>query len=388
MNDNPACQPLGPECGAVVPPLQVGEPAQKRSLRALVWRGDESKVIRRAGQVRPGDTIVLPVSAGGWEELGHVPEDAAKDVADRAAFDVRLSVSLRLHPEVMKEWPQASTLRAVADYAGQDAAEPDEMNARLTAYFAEIETGAARPWPHALLDRFQRGELRTRLITYPGNRPAYVLEGRKITHSSRQRSERVLLEDHLKDVAAEAEKLGARLGERFKQPLKVAAIFHDYGKLDVRYQAWLLGGDLMAAQYAPKPVAKSGLDPVGKQTGVGLPEGFRHELLSLMFAEKSPDTVGEARDLILHLVASHHGRCRPFAPVISDEDPHCVSYGRISVCRQERLEQAPHRLDSEVAERFWKLTRKNGWWGLAYLEALLRLADWKASEEEDAEVSG
>jgi CRISPR-associated endonuclease/helicase Cas3 len=143
----------------------------------------------------------------------------------------------------------------------------------------------------------------------------------------------------------------------------------------------------MAARYAPKPVAKSGDVPLGRQGAVGLPEGFRHELLSLLFAEKSADAGGEARDLILHLIASHHGRCRPFAPVILDDAAECVSYGGISICKQERLEQPPHRLDSDVAERFWKLTRKHGWWGLAYLEALLRLADWRASKQEDAEVS-
>jgi CRISPR-associated endonuclease/helicase Cas3 len=111
-------------------------------------------------------------------------------------------------------------------------------------------------------------------------------------------------------------------------------------------------------------------------------------MLSVQMAESA---VGETalptdeklRALALHLIATHHGYGRPFAPVVDDDWPPDVSLPMkeklVLVTNAERLAHPPHALDSGITERFWQLTRQHGWWGLALLETVLRLADQRAS---------
>lgn len=366
------------------------EPVQRREVYALVLNGDESERVRYAKQIRPGQTLILKESAGGWNELGHIPEWAAIDLGDLAAFPVRSSISLRLHPKIMNKWPETQAFQSLVKYLSQPSAELKDIERYLKAYLEELETepeDGKKSWPYEFLSKLNSGELRRlQCNSYPGQDVPYVLrafEGKAKQSSGGQ----VFLKDHLEDVERAVLVTASSLENDFQTALAVSAAFHDYGKADIRFQALLRGGDHMAARYALHPLAKSGNEVVLKQQDVGLPEGFRHELLSLMFAEKSPAVSGPMRDLILHLIATHHGRCRPFAPVVLDDNPECVSYRGVSLCKAERIENAPHRLDRGVADRFWKLTEKHGWWGLAYLEALLRLADWQASKDDAAEGS-
>jgi CRISPR-associated endonuclease/helicase Cas3 len=121
-------------------------------------------------------------------------------------------------------------------------------------------------------------------------------------------------------------------------------------------------------------------------------DGFRHELATVQLIDSNSDLLEQAHDpgLVLHLIATHHGRARPLAPVVRDEQPSeltvSIDSNDYTLTPQQRKDGVPpHRLDSGVPERFWRLVRRYGWWGLAHLEAIFRLADHRVSEREQRE---
>ena len=153
----------------------------------------------------------------------------------------------------------------------------------------------------------------------------------------------------------------------------LAAGGHDFGKVDPCWQAAIGNDD------RKNPLAKS----FGKGFNARMLNGYRHEFGSLLdvAAEAGPDEPPR-RDVTLHLIASHHGRCRPFAPVVDDPNPVVVTH---DLGGSPCVASSRHGLESfgsGTSERFWVLVRRYGWFGLAYLEALLRLADQRVSEEE------
>lgn len=201
------------------------------------------------------------------------------------------------------------------------------------------------------------------------------------------------LEDHLEGVAEQARRFSCQLPAEIAGDVALAALCHDLGKADPRFQALLHGGN----PWAKGPLlAKSGAMPYGRaafesaRRRSGYPLGARHELLSVRLLESAPELLGRAHDpdLVLHLIASHHGHCRPFAPVVDDQKHLEVSLDlweqRLTANSATGLE----RLDSGVAERFWRLVRRYGWWGLAGLEAILMLSDHRRSEWEENHSMG
>ena len=409
-------------------PEDASEAASRRVIR---WRGLETStdaITADPSAVRPGDVIVVPANhPGAWSDLGDLPlgphEPAvALDVGDKAHRLARAKPVLRLHGDLVDSWPDSlagkAAARALLDNDlerkyDEDADElTDSVGDVLTELAASTATGRWGWLPQAaseLAAEFSTARELRRGYVLSGSR-SLVLAGRRrvasltdevdafsdeddstasgISHRNRKQ---VLLRTHLPGVEGFARQhaFGCGLPQPISDALARAGLLHDLGKADPRFQSLLRRGSRWVSG---EPWAKSADMPQtsASQTRAreasAYPEGGRHELLSVRMAESAPALLPDdptLRDLVLHLVASHHGHCRPFAPVVID-DGHTVAEFELNGhgwrwCGPTNLE----RLDSGVGDRYWRLTRHYGWWGLAWLEALLRLADWRRSEWEE-----
>ncbi len=358
--------------------------------KALRWRGsdsDQTKVIREPGQVFANDVYILSTIADGLTDLGGFLGKIPADHAEEAYQISRDRAILRLTPEIWKI-PTLDDVDMETD--GLDEILSDAIGALVNDPSEWIRTAAAN------LEKAERRSVKSHpsggFVVIGRNRLGrFDPTGAKVV-KPRASSLRgpVTLGKHSDDVARCAERFATECGLKSADAFKLAGLLHDIGKADPRFQAWLHGGNRRKAEWR-EPLAKSINPPRSRDESsrfrehAGYPKGGRHELLSVRLAEcngvlpADPD----ARDLILHLIASHHGRCRPFAPVVQDAMPEEVRYQlNESTTLATSTATGLERLDSGVAERFWKLVRRHGWWGLAYLEAILRLADWQASEAE------
>ena len=416
---------------------QTSPAAEQR--RIVRWRGadtdPEKDITAKPADIRPGDVIVIPTGhPGPWERLGDLPPEAAEpvealDAGDRAYRLARAKPILRLHPKLIDAWPDSAPKEAAGELLrglrSKYEEDPDEAAEAVRGLLQELAEPAVpfpdrwswlsqaagelakefaernRPNPDLpILGKEENESLilvgRRRIVELAGEADSFSDEDDTAASGTARRNGRpVRLDGHLRGVEEFARRyaLGCGLPHDLAEAVSCAGLLHDTGKADPRFQSLLQGG---ARWLGGEPLAKSAAMPKTRSAydrarkAAGYPQGGRHELLSLRLAESAPQLLPEnedLRDLTLHLIAVHHGRCRPFAPVICDggnETEFALPGGRMCWSGPTGLE----RLDSGAAERYWRLTRRYGWWGLAWLEALLRLADWRRSEREETHDDG
>jgi CRISPR-associated endonuclease/helicase Cas3 len=351
-------------------------------LRCFRWSADGAERLEQ-GSLRPGDTIVVSSTVGGLF-AGSFDPASSQPVVDRAEEAIlrgRARVTIRME------------LRGVTEAADGSLVEPANAPGWLKEHCRQLNE---RPrvqrrvelddWTLVMLRGFALGDATT--------------DGEDSVTTGRA----VLLSEHSGDVERWARGFAKnlKLSDELIACLSFAGWLHDVGKADERFQRLLRDGTLASVHLAKSSgadwlLAKSGLGPHERARAKrarrlsGYPAGARHEVLSAAMCDAEVVRKEAAKkgvtdfELLLHLIASHHGWCRPFAPPVEarpdlQKEAVTLSHGPLELTAAAAT--TLHRLESGLAERFARLTERYGWHQLAALEMVLRLADHKASEEE------
>ncbi len=338
-----------------------------------------------AGDIRPGDTIVVPSSRGGCDEYGWTGAEGSCPAED---------ISLQAHlvqRGKMAIWIDGGPVKDVAsDAAWNDlrgAVADESRNAKVGRVVAGIG-GLPDAWRQVAGRGGKTDVVRMRDGTVYGvafktalepdlcrNATEYISKDAAglVADYSRgwdgriDRTGTVTLDEHLAGVMKTAEEFARKSGlsEDDAAAVRIAAKFHDIGKREKIMQAVLHGTTQERVE---------GMDIIAKSAGptdrqemrecrrlARMPNGYRHEWHSVLSAREEKEVKDAAdEDLVLWLIGTHHGYGRPvFPPAMWTEgvDPWWCS----------------------LAVRVYA---RHGPWKLAHMEAVLRLADGRRSAEE------
>lgn len=390
---------------------------------AFRWAGsdDPNTSLVRPDELRIGDMLIVPTEYGGCDQFGWATdfEEFVEDVADEASkpfWGRRCAV--RIARDVVRtdaEWNRLSAIIANESIDGGEL--PGRLLAALPSARAsdpdEEESGTPSPRNVSKpLEALQNPNGRIKVyFPYAGGQEAGAVivaeHGVKFQDSgalgaaesatendsfSHDFKKPISLEDHTYRVENYAKCFVQTLGfGNSGEDIVLAAKLHDIGKADRRFQLMLWGGD---------PWNHPGGPPLGKGmlrwsprawSRSKLPKGWRHEALSVRMAMIHPRIV-DANDpeLVLWLIGSHHGWGRPFfnfSDPIPEQDP--TPFQDVTNWELAADKPGPQSLAFEFRGADWPslfeiLKRRYGIWELAHMEAILRLADHRASEEEKA----
>ncbi|ADG68962.1 CRISPR-associated helicase Cas3, Anaes-subtype [Planctopirus limnophila DSM 3776] len=295
-------------------------------------------------------TILLPPSIGGLNSglLDGDSEAPALDVSCKSPTSEnkqrsRLRVTEDELPSFLKQTREMRVVRQIVlEVDESDTTTPvSQVNTQESSTLDDLETESTTSPANGKIWLWLATPARTGLGTLGSKAP-------------------IGLQHHVDDVVRETEQIlkELKLPEKLKAAVRLAAKYHDEGKRRPFFQM-MLGN----RNFPDVLLAKS-------QTGTGrITETYRHEFGSLR--DITHDAEFNAlephdQDIVLHLIAAHHGRARPHFSADEAFDPFALESESIAFA-------------TEIPRRFARLQRHYGRWGLAYLESILRAADYAAS---------
>ena len=403
---------------------------------AFRWAGPDSdwSTVVRPGQLRPNDLIVVPADYGGCDEFGWDPasKQRVRDVASDAAQPfARRRFALRLTAKLLGDMATAvsdaddpsiaAQRERVSDFSASFLQLTEELRDGLTKAHAltviaalreaqppgPIEGALAglaawrtqrRPRPQLIMPYGDDQEGRPRgivllaskgIVLPNGGADGISDGGTPATEDDWLGSgsgEAQLLGEHSDDVCERARASASRVGlvQNVTDDLALSGFLHDTGKADFRFQTMLYGGNWFEVD-DNKVLAKSGgrLRPDARESS-GLPEHWRHEALSVRIArEHNRFCSAHDPELVLWLIGVHHGYGRPLFPNADEEPPKALPQilGGLQVASGPGPQSLAFEFNGlDWAQLFEHLKIRYGVWELARMEAILRLADHRASE--------
>ena len=281
-----------------------------------------------AGDLRPGDRIVVASDEGFMDRFGWNPA-ASNPVVDASLANLGLPLdAVAIRRLCGAEFAGlVDTALGIAD-DDRDVGETERSQA-VADILATLE---AMPVPSGWEEAEWTGfveRLRPRVLEPRNEVPRLPVERPAAEALSDEFDELSLgpvaveLDRHGHAVWARARSLAERIGlpDDLVEVVERAATLHDIGKADARFQRWLDprrdSGSLLAKSDVPRHRWEA------MRVSSGWPRGGRHEELSARLVRawlaQKPDWGSPLqRDLLIHLVISHHGKGRPLVPPAVD----------------------------------------------------------------------
>ena len=361
--------------------------------------GSDSVTLEAIGKadLRPGDRIVLPTDRGLLDDFGW---DAK---ATGLVVDVSLAgQGLPLDEKAIKRLCDIDLTSEVKKVLGTEDDEIDEIDEseKHQAIIDILEAiRAVKPplgwdpveWnnftnslkPEIMESRREVARLKVESPQPEGETPIGDFDENSLVASLHHPDPKLAtLEGHGQAVGDQSRMVAQQVGlpERLCEVVQFAASLHDIGKADRRFQLWLDPEDTNGVAMAKSDTPRHRWEAMRFQSG--WPRGGRHEDLSarlvLAWLQKQSDWgTPIERDLLVHLVISHHGKGRPIVPPAVDGAGERVRGVVAGITVEASADLA--RIDWDQPARFRRLNDHFGPWGLALLEAIVIRSDHAVS---------